>query len=126
MDPREGSSGFLARLKEVFVIREFDTDYRSYRMALALIGMLIVGGSRLFHLQLLAHDPLVLRFAQLTRMPDIRTTARWLGSLTEAVRDRISALMREVAYESARLAGVTRATLELDGPQTGRVASLDT
>ena len=109
------SSGFLARLKEVFAVREFDTDYGSYRMALALIGMLIVGGSRLYHLRLLAHDPLILRFAQLTRLPDIRTTSRWLGSLTEGVRERISALMREVAYESARLAGVTRATLELDG-----------
>jgi hypothetical protein len=109
------TSGLLARLKEVFAVREFDTDYSSYRMALALIAMLIVGGSRLRHLRLLAHDPLVLRFAQLTRLPDIRTTSRWLGSLTEGVRERISELMREVTYESARLAGVTRATLELDG-----------
>jgi len=109
------TSGFLTRLKEVFSVREFDTDYGSYRMALALIGMLIVGGSRLHHVRLLAHDPLVLRFAQLTRLPDIRTTSRWLASLTEGIRERMSELMREVAYESARLAGVTRATLELDG-----------
>jgi hypothetical protein len=60
------SSGFLARLKEGIAVREFDTDYGSYRMALALIGMLIVGGSRLRHLRLLAHDPRFLCFAQLT------------------------------------------------------------
>jgi len=35
--------------------------------------------------------------------------------LTEGVREQISVLMREVAYASARLAGVKRATLELDG-----------
>ncbi len=66
-------SGFLQRLKEVFSIREFDTDYGSYRMALSLIAMLIVGESRLRHLQFLAHDPLVLRFSQLARLPDTRT-----------------------------------------------------
>ena len=108
-------SGFLQKLKDVFSIREFDTDYGSYRMALSLMAMLLVGGSRLRHLQFLAHDPLVLRFSQLTRLPDIRTISRWLGSLTEGVRDRIAELMRDVAYESARLAKVTRVTLELDG-----------
>ena len=109
------TSGFLNRLKEVFSVRDFDIDYSSFRMALALIGMLIVGGSRLRHLRLLGRDPLFLRFAQLSRLPDKRTISRWLGSLTEGVRERMSALMRETAYASAGLAGLTRATLELDG-----------
>ncbi len=108
-------SGFIQKLKEVFAVREFDTDYGSYRMALALIAMLIVGGSRLRHLRFLAHDPLVLRFTQLARLPDIRTVSRWLGSITEGVRGRIVGLMRELAYDSARLANVARVTLELDG-----------
>lgn len=108
-------SGFLQRLKKVFTIREFDTDYGSYRMALSLIALLIVAGSRLRHLQFLAHDPIVLRFAQLARLPDIRTVSRWLGSLTEGVRERIVELMRELAYDSARLAKVARVTLESDG-----------
>lgn len=108
-------SGFLARLKEVFSIRDFDTDYGSYRMALSVMAMLIVGGSRLRHLQFLAHDPLVLRFAQLVRLPNVRTLSRWLGSLTEGVRERMVELMRELAYDSARLAKVSRVTLELDG-----------
>jgi hypothetical protein len=108
-------SRFLERRKEVFSIRMFDTDYGSFRTALALLGMLIVGGSRLGHLRLLARDPLFLRFAQLTRLPDERTLSRWLASLTEAVRERMSRLMRELAYASARLAGVARVTLELEG-----------
>ena len=109
------ASGFLQKLKQVFAVREFDSDYGSYRMTLSLMAMLIVGGSRLRHLRFLAHDPLVLRFSQLTRLPDVRTISRWLGSITEGVRDRLLELMRDVAYESARLAKVTRVTLELDG-----------
>lgn len=108
-------SGLLQRLKEAFSIREFDTDYGSYRMALSLIAMWIIGGSRLRPLQFLAHDPIVLRFAQRVRLPEIRTMSRWLGSITEGVRERIVELMRERAYDSARLAKVARVTLELDG-----------
>lgn len=109
------ASGFLQQLREVFAIRQFDTDFGSFRVALALMGMLIVGGSRLRHLRLLAHDALFLRFAQLHRLPDERTLSRWLASLTQAVRERLSGLMRELAYASARGIELGRATIELDG-----------
>lgn len=108
-------SGFAGRLKEVFSVRQFDSDYGSFRTALALIGMLIVGGTRLGHLRQLRRDPIFLRFAKLSRLPTERTLSRWLSSITEGVRERISALMREIAYESTHVAKLARLTLDLDG-----------
>jgi hypothetical protein len=40
-------SGFSERLQKVFSIRQFDGDYGSLRITLALIGMLLLGGTRL-------------------------------------------------------------------------------
>ena len=37
-------SGFIERLRKLYSIRQFDPDYGSFRMTLALIAMLIVGG----------------------------------------------------------------------------------
>ena len=58
-------SGFVAKLGDVFSIRQFDGDYGSLRMALLTIGLLIVGGSRLHHIEFLRNDPLFARFARL-------------------------------------------------------------
>jgi hypothetical protein len=66
-------SGFCERLKQVFSMRQFDGDYGSFRITLALMGMLLVGGTRLRHLRLLERDPLFLRFARLHRLPTDRT-----------------------------------------------------
>ncbi len=56
-------SGFSDRLREAFSLRQFDGDYGSFRIPLALMGMLRVGGSRIRHLRPLQHDPIFLRFA---------------------------------------------------------------
>ena len=109
------ATGFADRLKEVFSVRQFDTDYGSFRTALAVIGMMIVGGTRLRHLRQLRRDPIFLRFSRLSRLPTERTLSRWLSSITEGVRERISVLMREIAYESTHVANLARVTLDLDG-----------
>ncbi len=46
-------SGFADRLRDIFSIRQFDSDYGSFRVTLALIGMLLLGGTRLRHLRVL-------------------------------------------------------------------------
>ncbi len=71
-------SGFVARLEAVFADRRFDSDYGSLRMTLATIALLLVGGSRLRHIEVLARDPLFRRFARLLRVPSERTLSRWL------------------------------------------------
>lgn len=109
------ASGWTARVRQVFADRRFDTDYGSWRMSLAVIGLLLVGGTRLAHLRQLGRDPLFLRFARLHRLPSERTLSRWLGQLTEGFRDRLQALMRDVAFGTWTLAGLARVTLDLDG-----------
>lgn len=109
------SHGWLARLREVFAVRRFDTDYGSWRMALAMIGLLLVGGTRVAHLGQLATDPLFLRFARLKRLPTERTVARWLADLVHGLRDRLQALLRDVAFATWEAARLRRVTLDLDG-----------
>jgi hypothetical protein len=108
-------SGFTERLKEAFSIRQFDGDYGSFRVTLALLDMLLLGGTRLRHLRVLERDPLFLRFARLHRLPTDRTVSNTLKETTGAIRDRLGDLLREVAYETVREAGLSRATIDLDG-----------
>jgi hypothetical protein len=108
-------SGFTKQLEAVFADRRFDTDYGSFRMALATIGLLLVGGSRLCHLRVLERDPLFLRFARLTRLPSERTLSRWLKTITAPFRERLNELLREVAYISLASCELRRVTLDLDG-----------
>ena len=108
-------SGFVERLQKVFSIRQFDGDFGSFRIMLALIGMLLVGGTRLRHLRVLERDPLFLRFARLQQLPTDRTVANTLKETTSAVRDRLGDLLRDVAYDTAWQAGLSRITIDLDG-----------
>jgi len=108
-------SGFTQRLREVFSIRRFDSDYGSFRITLALIGMLLLGGRRLRHLSLLECDPIFLRFTRLQQLPTDRTVSRALQETTLAVRERLGELLRGLAYDTTRQAGLSRLTLDLDG-----------
>ncbi len=108
-------SGFARRLEAVFADRQFDNDYGSLRMALAVIGLLLVGGSRLRHIDVLSRDPLFVRFARLRRVPNERTLSRWLKELTSFYRDRLNALLRETAFATFLACRLPRVTLDLDG-----------
>ena len=108
-------SGFVARLEAVFADRGFDSDYGSLRMTLATIALLLVGGSRLRHIEVLAHDPLFRRFSRLLRVPSERTLSRWLKETTSFYRDRLQGLLREIAFDTFRSGHLRRATLDLDG-----------
>jgi hypothetical protein len=50
-------SGWAERLQKVFPERHSEGDYGSFRITLALIGMLLVGGTRLRHVRNLERDP---------------------------------------------------------------------
>lgn len=108
-------SGFSDRLRNVFSIRRFDGDYGSFRVTLALMGMLLLGGTRLRHMRQLEHDTLFLRFSRLQRLPTDRTIANTLKEITTEVRERLGDLLRAVAYDTAREGSLSRITLDLDG-----------
>jgi len=107
--------GWADRLREVFAPRRFDTDYGSWRMSLAVVGLLLVGGTRLSHLRQLGRDPVFHRFTRLRRLPSERTLSRWLGQMTEGLRDRLQTLVRDVAFATWKAAGLARVTVDLDG-----------
>ena len=103
------------RLKAVFADRVFDSDYGSFRCVLVVVGLLVLGGSRLAHVRVLDRDLLFRRFVRLHRLPDERTLARNLASFTSVYRDELNELLREIAYETHTGLGLERATIELDG-----------
>ena len=112
------------RLRAIFVDRCFDSDYGSFRCVLVVVGMLLLGGSRLSHVRVLDRDLLFRRFVRLQRLPDERTLARNLKELTSGYRDRLNELLREIAYATHAGLGLERATIELDGTvlRTGECA----
>ncbi len=109
------SAGWADRIRDVFADREFDTDYGSFRMVLAVIGLILVGGSRLTHLRELAIDPIFLRFARLKCLPSERTLSRWLKDISKGYQDRLAVLLRDVAFSTWAHAKLRRVTIDLDG-----------
>lgn len=109
------ASGWTSRLRSVFAERAFDTDYGSFRMALCVLGLLLVGGRRLVHLRELEADPVFRRFARVGRLPSVRTLSRWLKTLTRPYREALLELLRDVAFASWTRSGSRRVTLDMDG-----------
>ena len=109
------AEGWLDRIREVFADREFDTDYGSFRMSLMTIGLLLVGGSRLAHLDQLRLDPLFHRFACLKRLPSERTFSRWLKDVSRSYQRRLRELLRDVTFETWARGSLSRVTIDLDG-----------
>src|SRR5713101_2660235 len=65
-------------------------DYGGGRLALLILSLFYVGARRLEHLRYLAGDPLIPRFAGLTRVPTARTVGNWLRQFTQATLPRWS------------------------------------
>ena len=103
------------RVKAVFADRQFDSDYGSFRCVLLVVGLLLLGGSRLAHLRVLDRDPLFRRFARLHQLPDERTLARNLKALSSGHRERLNELLRDIAYETHAGLSLERVTIDLDG-----------
>lgn len=118
-------SGWAERIRSVFADREFDSDYGSFRMALVTIGMMLVGGTRLAHLELLRLDPVFHRFVWLRRLPSERTFSRWLKDVSEGYRDRLRELLRDVAFETWARGSLRTVTIDLDGTVIRTGASVD-
>jgi len=109
------SAGWAERIREVFAGRDFDTDYGSFRMTLSVIGLILVGGTRLAHLRELTIDPVFLRFARFKLLPSKRTLSRWLKDISEGYRDRLNELLRDIAFSTWAHGNLRRITIDLDG-----------
>ena len=58
---------------------QFDGDYGAFHITLALMSMILLGGTRLRYLRVLERDPLFLQFAQLQRPPTDRMVSKDIG-----------------------------------------------
>ena len=68
------------------------SDYGAGRILLALIGMLVIGGTRVAHLAFLGVDPVLLRFCGLKQLPTDRTVVALLKRMTNPSVPWISAM----------------------------------
>lgn len=84
-------------------------------MVRLLLGLLVVGGRRVSHVDYLRGDPLVSRFCGLRRLPSGRTLARWLSQFTESMVDRLRRLNAEVVSRVLSCLPVRTLTLDVDG-----------
>ena len=84
-------------------------------MLLVLLGLLMVGGRRIWHLRYVQSDPILARFAGLRRLPSPRTVSGWLAQLSESHVARLVRLNSEVVGEALQKARLARLTIDVDG-----------
>lgn len=90
-------------------------DFGFSSAVLLVVGMLLIGARRLRHLAFVREDPILLRFAGLSRAPDERSLSRMLKKLgheTWPDLDRVNIAIVQRAVEPLSL---QRLTLDLDG-----------
>jgi len=109
------SIDLAARLRRHLPQGELVSDYGAVSMVLVLLVLIISGGRRLRHLIYLKEDPLVLRFAGVSRLPVPRTVGRWLRGFTQQHVERLLRVNDEIVAEGIRASGVARLTLDVNG-----------
>jgi hypothetical protein len=90
-------------------------DYGASRLALVVIGLLVVGARRLEHVRFVSHDLLFRRFCGLVRIPSERTVVNWLKTFTRRSLAALTALIHELVCDDIEFLGLRRLTIDLDG-----------
>jgi hypothetical protein len=88
------------RVQSVFARYGVGGDYRAIDMILVIVGLILVGGRRLDHLNYVCSDPMVKRFCGLLRLPRERSVSRWLNVLHKS---RLGLWRKSTAKWCARL-----------------------
>jgi hypothetical protein len=113
------------RLRALFRDTALDRDFGAVRMAMLLIGLLVIGGLRVTHLAFVGTDPILLRFAGLHLVPTDRTVVRWLKTFTPPLLERLSDLIRDLVCEQIERCRLRRLTIDLDGTVLRTGAKVD-
>jgi hypothetical protein len=106
---------FAQRVREAFGPTPLGGDYGTTRLVMVVVGLLLVGGRRLEHLQYVASDPLYARFCGLARIPTARTVVNWMKSFTRHSVAALAYLNRHLVLDQIAALGLRRATIDLDG-----------
>lgn len=108
-------SGFIGKLRVAVGSSFPTTDFGAVAMLLTLLGLILVGGRRVLLLQAERGDPIMARFAGLSRLPTPRTVRYWVQCLRSEHVERLSKLNEEVVAAALRRGGGRRLTLDVDG-----------
>jgi len=109
------SSGFVGALRRAVGASFPGTDFGAVAMVLTLLGLILVGGRRVLHLEREHGDPVMARFAGLDRLPSARTVSYWLQLLRKEHVDRLAQVHHELVGKVLRRSGSRRLTLDIDG-----------
>jgi hypothetical protein len=90
-------------------------DYGSVAMIRIVLGLLIVGGRRIRHLDFVRGDVLFERFTGLIRLPSLRTLSRWLTRFTMQSVQRLQALNAEIVARIIERQPLRTLTVDVDG-----------
>src|SRR6266536_1936200 len=90
-------------------------DYGGGRLALLILSLFYVGARRLEHLRYVAGDPLIARFAGLTRVPTARTVGNWLRQFTQQTLAPLVQLNHALVVDAVTRLALPRLTIDVDG-----------
>ena len=90
-------------------------DYGVVTMIRLLMGLVLVGGRRLRHVEFLRGDGLFERFCGLSRLPSERTISRWLKNFTLRSVGRLQALNAMLVARIIERQPLRTLTVDVDG-----------
>ena len=108
-------SRFNALVRKAFVGTAGWGDYGVVAMVRLLVGLLIVGGRRLRHLEYVQDDPLFRRFGGVRVVPTPRTVSRWLKHFTMTTVGRLQDLNAAIVARVLPGLGLRTFTIDVDG-----------
>ena len=103
------------RLRRAFGRSFPRSDFGAVALVRLILGLLLVGGRRLWHLRYVAADPMVQRFCGLRHLPTAMTVGAWLRRFNEQHVRILQELNADITAETMRSIGLRRLTLDVDG-----------
>lgn len=90
-------------------------DFSAVSMAMLLLGLITTGGRRVHHLGYMDHDPVILRFTGLARLPSTRTVGRWLAQFDGKRISALRSINSRIVADSLQGSGLKTLTVDVDG-----------
>ncbi len=90
-------------------------DFSVVSMVMLLLGLITSGGRRVHHLGYMEHDPVILRFTGLARLPSTRTVGRWLAEFDEKRTSALRSINSRIVADSLHGSGLKALTVDVDG-----------
>ena len=90
-------------------------DFGVVSLVRVLLGLLVVGGRRLHHLNFLKGDVLLQRFCGLRDLPTDRSVSTFLRRFTDKGLNALKALNADVVTHAINLLGARTLTIDVDG-----------